>query len=132
MSVAGGLGFLGLAWRLFRSRAGDEPDKAEAVGREAALYDVRAQAKPARDLFAKFDPLLAEREALMRLVRRIATERGIAVLFTEHDMDVVFGVSDRILVLADGKVEASGTHEQLMAQGGRYSELFELQAQGYR
>ena len=52
VSVAGGLGFLGLAWRLFRSRAGDEPDKAEAVGREAALYDVKAQAKPARDLFA--------------------------------------------------------------------------------
>ena len=52
VSVAGGLGFLGLAWRLFRSRAGDEPDKAEAVGREAALYDVKVQAKPARDLFA--------------------------------------------------------------------------------
>jgi ABC-type multidrug transport system fused ATPase/permease subunit len=34
-------------------------------------------------------------------------------------------MADRILVLADGKVEASGTHEQLMAQGGRYSELFE-------
>ena len=31
-----------------------------------------------------------------------------------------------------GKVEASGTHEQLMAQGGRYAELFELQAAGYR
>ena len=52
VSVLGGLGFLGLALRLYRSRAGDEPDKAEAVGREAALYDVRAQAKPARDLFA--------------------------------------------------------------------------------
>lgn len=52
VSVLGGLGFLGLALRLQRSRAGDEPDKAEAVGREAALYDVRAQAKPARDLFA--------------------------------------------------------------------------------
>jgi heme o synthase len=52
VSVAGGLGFLGLAVRLYRSRAGDEPDKAEAVGREAALYDVKVQAKPARDLFA--------------------------------------------------------------------------------
>lgn len=52
VSVVGGLGFLGLAWRLFRSRAGDEPDKADTVGREAALYDVKAQAKPARDLFA--------------------------------------------------------------------------------
>ena len=41
-------------------------------------------------------------------------------------------MADRILVLADGKVEASGTHAQLMAQGGRYAELFELQAAGYR
>ena len=41
-------------------------------------------------------------------------------------------MADRILVLADGKVEASGTHDQLMAQGGRYAELFELQAAGYR
>ncbi len=41
-------------------------------------------------------------------------------------------MADRILVLAGGRVEASGTHEQLMAQGGRYAELFELQAAGYR
>ncbi len=41
-------------------------------------------------------------------------------------------MADRILVLADGMVEASGTHDQLMAQGGRYAELFELQASGYR
>jgi protoheme IX farnesyltransferase len=52
VSVGGGLGFLWLAVRLWRSRAGDQPDKAEAVGREAALYDVRAEAKPARNLFA--------------------------------------------------------------------------------
>ncbi|WP_309628919.1 heme o synthase [Brevundimonas sp.] len=52
VSIFGGLGFLALAARLWRSRAGDEPDKAEAVGREAALYDVRAEAKPARNLFA--------------------------------------------------------------------------------
>jgi ATP-binding cassette, subfamily B, bacterial len=41
-------------------------------------------------------------------------------------------MADRILVLADGKVEAAGTHEELVAQRGRYSELFELQAAGYR
>lgn len=52
VSTAGGLFFLALAIRLWRSRAGDQPDKAEAVGREAALYDVRAEAKPARNLFA--------------------------------------------------------------------------------
>ena len=52
VSIAGGLMFLLLAWRLFRSRAGEEPDKADAVGREAALYDVKAEAKSARNLFA--------------------------------------------------------------------------------
>jgi ATP-binding cassette subfamily B protein len=41
-------------------------------------------------------------------------------------------MADRILVLADGEVEAVGTHEALLAQGERYAELFELQARGYR
>lgn len=41
-------------------------------------------------------------------------------------------MADRILVLADGKVEAAGTHDELVAQSGRYAELFELQAAGYR
>ena len=41
-------------------------------------------------------------------------------------------MADRILVLADGEVEAMGTHEELLAEGGRYAELFELQATGYR
>ena len=41
-------------------------------------------------------------------------------------------MADRILVLADGRVEASGTHDALLAQRGRYAELFELQAAGYR
>ncbi|MFN4288698.1 MAG: heme o synthase [Brevundimonas sp.] len=57
-SIGGGALFLLLAYRLWRSRAGDAPpgeasaDKPDAVGREAALYDVRAQSKPARNLFA--------------------------------------------------------------------------------
>ena len=41
-------------------------------------------------------------------------------------------MADRILVLAEGRVEAAGTHEELLAEGGRYAELFELQAAGYR
>jgi branched-chain amino acid transport system ATP-binding protein len=56
-----------------------------------------------------------ERVALMQLVRRIASERGLAVLFTEHDMDVVFGVADRIAVLARGELIASGDGESIRA-----------------
>ncbi|MBC8021883.1 MAG: ABC transporter ATP-binding protein [Burkholderiales bacterium] len=41
-------------------------------------------------------------------------------------------MADRIVVLADGRVEDIGTHEELLARGGRYKELFELQAAGYR
>jgi ATP-binding cassette, subfamily B, bacterial len=41
-------------------------------------------------------------------------------------------MADRILVLSGGRVESSGSHEELLAQSGRYAELFELQASGYR
>jgi len=50
----------------------------------------------------------AERGALMELVRSIAARQGVAVLFTEHDMDVVFGVADRVLVLDRGRLIAEG------------------------
>ncbi|MFN9390135.1 MAG: ABC transporter ATP-binding protein [Betaproteobacteria bacterium] len=50
----------------------------------------------------------AERHALMALVSAIARESGLAVLFTEHDMDVVFGHADRILVLDRGRLIAAG------------------------
>ena len=55
----------------------------------------------------------AERVALMQLTRRLATGRGIAVLFTEHDMDVVFSTADRILVLNRGTLIASGTGPEI-------------------
>jgi len=51
---------------------------------------------------------LGERGELMRLVTRLAREDGVALLFTEHDMDVVFGHADRILVLAAGEAIAEG------------------------
>ena len=41
-------------------------------------------------------------------------------------------MADRILVLEDGRVEAAGTHEELLSRPGRYRELYELQAAGYR
>ena len=50
-----------------------------------------------------------ERIDLMRMTARIAREKSIGVLFTEHDMDVVFEHADRILVLNRGSLIAEGT-----------------------
>jgi len=49
-----------------------------------------------------------ERQELMQLAARLARSENLAVLFTEHDMDVVFGFADRVIVLHDGAVIASG------------------------
>ena len=49
-----------------------------------------------------------ERMELMQLTAEIVHERGIAVLFTEHDMDVVFTHADRIMVLDRGELISEG------------------------
>ncbi|WP_029007700.1 ABC transporter ATP-binding protein [Azospirillum halopraeferens] len=49
-----------------------------------------------------------ERQELMALTAALAHDRRMAVLFTEHDMDVVFGYADRILVLDRGRPIAEG------------------------
>ena len=56
-----------------------------------------------------------ERVELMTLTARLARARNIAVLFTEHDMDVVFGQADRIIVLDRGQLIAGGTPEEVRA-----------------
>ncbi len=56
-----------------------------------------------------------ERHALMQLTRSLVTQRGIAVLFTEHSMDVVFEHADRVLVMARGDLIAEGTPAQVQA-----------------
>jgi branched-chain amino acid transport system ATP-binding protein len=56
-----------------------------------------------------------ERLELMELTARIAREQGIAVLFTEHDMDVVFAHADRILVLDRGRLIAEGSSAEVRA-----------------
>jgi len=57
----------------------------------------------------------AERGALMALTQRIARERDLTVLFTEHDMDVVFAIADRIVVLHQGRVIAEGAPAEVRA-----------------
>jgi branched-chain amino acid transport system ATP-binding protein len=55
----------------------------------------------------------AERNKLMALTRELVTRRGLAVLFTEHSMDVVFGYADRIIVLARGRLIAEGSAQDI-------------------
>jgi len=57
----------------------------------------------------------AERGALMALTAAVARERGLTVLFTEHDMDVVFAVAERIMVLHQGRVIADGPPAEVRA-----------------
>ena len=54
-----------------------------------------------------------ERIELMRLTAQIAREKSIGVLFTEHDMDVVFEHADRILVLNRGSLIAEGSPQEV-------------------
>jgi branched-chain amino acid transport system ATP-binding protein len=92
-------------------------DAAETACRELAYGDIKrvelaiALANVPR-LLLMDEPTagMAPRERLdmIALVKRLVTERGISVLFTEHSMDVVFAYADRIIVLARGALIADG------------------------
>jgi branched-chain amino acid transport system ATP-binding protein len=56
-----------------------------------------------------------ERGALMEVAAGIARGEGVALLFTEHDMDVVFGHADRVIVLDRGKILAEGAPDAIRA-----------------
>ena len=49
-----------------------------------------------------------ETRETMQLIARVTRERGLTLLFTEHDMDVVFGIAQKITVLHQGRVIADG------------------------
>ncbi|MRT28758.1 ABC transporter ATP-binding protein [Herbaspirillum sp. CAH-3] len=64
-----------------------------------------------------------ERQALMALTRRLVSERGLSVLFTEHSMDVVFAFADEIIVLARGQLIAQGKPDAVR-QDARVREVY--------
>jgi ATP-binding cassette, subfamily B, bacterial len=76
-----------------------------------AALDARAE----YEVFLRFSELTAGRMAVL-ISHRFSTVR----------------MADRILVLRNGELVEHGTHEALVAEGGLYAELFQLQAAGYR
>jgi ATP-binding cassette, subfamily B, bacterial len=76
-----------------------------------AALDARAEF----EVFQRFKELSHARTAVL-ISHRFSTVR----------------MADRIMVLEGGRIEEIGSHEELLAQGRRYAELFELQAAGYR
>ena len=70
----------------------------------------------------------SEYEVVQRFAELTA---GKMALFISHRFSTV-RMADRIVVLENGNIVEEGTHEKLTALGGRYAEMFELQAASYR
>jgi ABC-type multidrug transport system fused ATPase/permease subunit len=66
-----------------------------------------------------------QRNRLVRVLREYALERTCIVI--SHDLNFVAAVSDRILVLNQGRIADEGTHDELIGRGGLYKTLYELE-----
>lgn len=108
----GGVDLSGGEWqKIALSRAYMREAEILVLDEPTAALDARAEF----EVFRRFRDLSRDRTAVI-ISHRFSTVR----------------MADRILVLEGGRVLETGTHAQLQAQGGRYAELFELQAAGYR
>ncbi len=109
---AGGVDLSGGEWqKVALSRAYMREAEILILDEPTAALDAQAE----HDVFARFRELSAGRTTVL-ISHRFSTVR----------------MADRILVLEGGRLLEEGSHAALMGQGGRYAELFTLQAQGYR
>jgi ABC-type multidrug transport system fused ATPase/permease subunit len=65
---------------------------------------------------------------LTRVIREYARDRTCIVV--SHDLDFVAAVANRIIVLDGGRAAEEGTHEKLLAGGGLYKKLYDVQDVG--
>lgn len=99
---------------------------ARAMMREEPLVLVLDE--PTASLDAETEHALFERYA--GAAREVARQTGAITLLVSHRFTTV-RMADLIVVLDGGRVTEYGTHDELMARGGSYAELFTLQARGY-
>jgi ATP-binding cassette subfamily B protein len=100
---------------------------ARGLMRESPLLVVLDE--PTASLDAPTESALFERYA--RAARQAASAQGTITLLVSHRFSTV-RAADLIIVLQEGVAAEYGTHDELMAAGGGYAELFELQARAYR
>jgi ATP-binding cassette, subfamily B, bacterial len=108
----GGVDLSGGEWQKFAlARAYMRDAQLLILDEPTATLDARAE----YEVFRRFAELTKGRMAVL-ISHRFSTVR----------------MADRILVLQNGRIREQGTHNHLVALGGQYAELFELQAAGYR
>jgi ATP-binding cassette subfamily B protein len=109
---AGGVDLSGGEWqKVALARAYMRDAQVLILDEPTAALDARAE----YDVFTRFSELVAGRMAVL-ISHRFSTVR----------------MADRIVVLMEGGVVEEGSHDELVARGGLYAELFSLQAAGYR
>ena len=58
-------------------------------------------------------------------------KQGKSIIFITHKLKEVLRVADRIVVLDNGRISEDGSHDELVAAGGQYAQLFQMQAMRY-
>jgi len=108
---AGGVDLSGGQWqKIALARAYMREAQLVILDEPTAALDARAE----HEVFVRFSELMHERMAVL-ISHRFSTVR----------------MADRILFLENGQLQEIGSHKELLNKGGKYAELFRLQAKGY-